>query len=598
MKFSRTAPSPRRPCTGPVIVAGFLFQIIGCSPSPDGEPPEGIVALHPGPNVEVVRLDSLEAVRVARDIEQEVPVNVADGLELTLWASDRLLADPVALSIDNHGRVFVTQTTRSGETGLDLRRHRDWMIESISLQSVEELRGFIHRTLAPERSEQNAWLQDHNGDGSRDWRDLTVLRERIHRIEDTSGDGVADLSWVVLEDFNTELSDAALGLLVRDGDLYVGVAPDLWRLRDTTGDGLMDYKESISHGYGTHIASFGHGISGITTGPDGRIYWEVGDIGMNVVDAEGRRWSYPDQGVVLRSEPDGSGFEVFASGIRNLGEFAFDEYGNLITVDNDGDHPGEYERLVYLVDGSDSGWRFNWQYGKYIDPLNNRYHVWMDEGLYQPRFEGQAAYITPPLAPFHVGPTGMVYNPGTALSEEWRNHFFVSEYTGSPATATIRAFQVRPRGAGFELVRDTVVTSGVLATGLDFGPDGALYIANWLTGWATQDAGRIWKLDAPGAADSPLRIETRDLLAANFADRGAPALQELLRHPDMRVRLKAQFELADRSDEASLLAAARQAAGPNDGRVRRLSSRRSSGSSDVRPKRRQPRVPRRPTAPV
>ena len=32
--------------------------------------------------------------------------------------------------------------------------------------------------------------------------------------------------------------------------------------------------------------------------------------------------------------------------------------------------PGELERLVYIVDGMDSGWRINWQFGKYVDPDN------------------------------------------------------------------------------------------------------------------------------------------------------------------------------------------------------------------------------------
>ena len=97
---------------------------------------------------------------------------------------------------------------------------------------------------------------------------------------------------------------------------------------------------------------------------------------------------------MVRSNPDGTDFEVFASGIRNTHEFVFDEYGNIISSDNDGDHPGESERLVYIVDGSDQGWRANWQYGKYVDPKNNlKYKVWMDEELYKPRWEGQAAQL-------------------------------------------------------------------------------------------------------------------------------------------------------------------------------------------------------------
>ena len=209
-----------------------------------------------------------------------------------------------------------------------------------------------------------------------------------------------------------------------------------------------------------HPAFGGHGISGVTLGPDGRIYWEVGDMGFDVVDQSGRRWSYPNQGAVLRANPDGSDFEVFATGIRNLQEFAFDEYGNLISVDNDGDHPGETERLVYLTEGSDSGWRSNWQYGKYTDPDNNRYNVWMDEGMFKPRFEGQPAHITPPIAAYHPGPAGMAYDPGTALSDEWRSHFFVASFRGAAANAAIRAFRLRAEGAGFALESDRVAAAG------------------------------------------------------------------------------------------------------------------------------------------
>ena len=247
---------------------------------------------------------------------------------------------------------------------------------------------------------------------------------------------------------------------------------------------------------------------------------------------------------------------MFAAGLRNTHEFVFDAHGNLISVDNDGDHAGESERIVYIIDGSDSGWRSNWQYGKYVDPDNNTYKPWMDEGLFRPRFEGQAAYILPPVASYHAGPAGMAYNPGTALSDRWRNHFFVAEFTGSPARSRIFGFRLAPSGAGFTFDGEEVVTRGILATGIDFGPDGALYAADWVQGWNTNDEGRIWRIDDAAGARSALRAETRTLLAEDFQGRSGDDLLALLGHADMRVRMKAQFELADRGDAERLAVAA------------------------------------------
>ena len=96
-----------------------------------------------------------------------------------------------------------------------------------------------------------------------------------------TGDGVADLSQLVVDDFNDEVTDVAGGVLIDEDDLFVAVAPDLWRMKDKNGDGIADEKTSISHGYGIHIGFGGHGMSGVEMGPDGRIYWQIGDIGFN-----------------------------------------------------------------------------------------------------------------------------------------------------------------------------------------------------------------------------------------------------------------------------------------------------------------------------
>lgn len=496
----------------------------------------------------IKQIDPFQAAQLAKSIESGVTPQMAEGLTLRLWGVDSLVADPIAIDIDDMGRLYYTRTNRQKNSEFDIRGHQEWEIESIRLQTVEDKRAFLHKVLAPENSKKNEWLADLNGDGSHDWKDMTVEKEQIYRLDDVSGDGVADRSLLVVEDFNDEVTDVAGGVLSHGNDLFVAVGPDVWRMNDTNGDGTADEKTSISHGYGIHIGFGGHGMSGLEVGPEGKIYWQIGDIGFNGKGPDGQKWEHPNSGVIVRSNRDGSDFEVFAYGVRNTHEFVFDEYGNLISEDNDGDHPGEEERLVYIVNGADVGWRSNWQYGKYRDPDNNTYKVWMDEKMYKPRFEGQAAYFVPTIANYVSGPAGMVYNPGTAMSPVWKNTFFIVEFVGNPSRSGIHAFKLNPKGASFELGEHKNILSGILATGLDFGPDGALYVADWIDGWDTKNYGRIWKLDASGGS-TPERKQTQTLLAEDFKHYDAPQLGELLKNPDMRVRQKAQFELANRGSD-------------------------------------------------
>lgn len=481
-------------------------------------------------------------------IESQVNPILKPGLKLSLWAMDSLVYDPISIHISDNGDLFYSRTNRQRDSEFDIRGHQDWEIRSITLQNIEDKRAFLHSELSPERSDINKWLPDLNMDGSHDWRDMTIQKEHIYKLRDTDGDGFADWSQLILEDFNEEVTDVAGAVMMGEEALYVGAGPDLWRLKDKNQDGIMDEKTSISNGYGIHIGFGAHGMSGLEMGPDGRIYWGIGDIGFNGKSADGTEWKYPNRGVIARANPDGSDFEIFAMGVRNTHEFVFDSYHNLISVDNDGDHAGERERLVYLTNGSDTGWRINWQFGKYRDPDNNTYKVWMDEKLHLPRWDGQAAFITPCIQNYVNGPTGMVFNPGAGLGPKWKDNFFVVEFVGNAVRSGIHAFKLQPKGASFEMTSTEQILSGILPTGLDFGPDGALYMADWIDGWDTKDYGRIWKLEDETAVDWIIQQDTEKQLKSDFKKLADDDLKVRLSHEDMRIRRKAQFELAKRKD--------------------------------------------------
>ena len=80
----------------------------------------------------------------------------------------------------------------------------------------------------------------------------------------------------------------------------------------------------------------------------------IGDKGVRVKTEDGRDWRFPNHGALLRAEPDGSHFEVYARGLRNIQEIAFDAHGNIFGVDNDADKPGEMERFVYIANHIDA----------------------------------------------------------------------------------------------------------------------------------------------------------------------------------------------------------------------------------------------------
>lgn len=446
----------------------------------------------------------------------------AKGLQVSLVAAEPELANPVAFYVDARRRFFVTETFRIKNAVLDMRDYQGWLDDELACRTVADRRATFERQFAD------------------DFDRFSKEHERIRLLEDRDGDGRAEHATVFADGFHEPMDGIGAGLLVRGADVYYTCIPNLWRLTDADDDGRAESRNVLSTGYGVHVALMGHDMHGLRIGPDRRLYWSIGDRGFHVEQA-GRVWANPDSGGVLRCNLDGSGVEVFATGMRNPQELAFDARGDLFTGDNNSDG-GDRARFVYVPKGADCGWRIGFQWLPDRGP-------WSQEKLWHPPFPGQAAHVVPPIAWVGSGPSGLTYYPGTGLPARYADTFFLCDFRGAAAPSGIHALRVRPRGAGFELQALAPFVWRVLATDADFGPDGGLYLTDWVFGWKGEGKGRIYRVHAPEIDASALVQQTARLLRDGMRGRGTGELLALLAHADQRVRQEAQFALTDLGSE-------------------------------------------------
>jgi quinoprotein glucose dehydrogenase len=449
-------------------------------------------------------------------------MEVPEGFTAKLWAAEPRLANPVAMYVDEKGEVYVAESFRIKAGVEDIRDHMDWLDDDVAARTVEDRLAYLQRRL---------------GD---DFASYSVQRERVRWLADTDGDGRADADSVFADSFGSAADGIAAGVLSWGGRVWFTCMPSLWRLRDADGDHRADELDVLSTGYGIRFALYGHDLHGLRIGPDGKLYFSCGDRGFSVPLPDGKRLENPFCGAVLRCNLDGSDLEIFATGLRNPQELVFDENGELWTVDNNSDG-GDQARLVHVVEGMDAGWRQAYQW--LTEPELRG--PWNDERLWKPWFEGQAAYIVPPLANICDGPSGLTYEPGTAFGAKWANHFFVCDFRGQARSSGIQTFTVRPRGASFELATYERFLWGTLATDCDFGPDGALWWSDWVDGWATTGKGRIYRL-AASERDEASAADTLRLLQGDWTAMSDANVRGTMGHADQRVRFAAQFELVRR----------------------------------------------------
>jgi len=300
---------------------------------------------------------------------------------------------------------------------------------------------------------------------------------RVLALPDKNADGKADSVQTVVTGL-----DQPHGLAFHDGVLYIAETSRVQRFAydpaamKATQPALLARLPSGG----------GHWTRTVVFGPDGRMYVSVGSS-CNVCRESDKR-----RAAILRFNADGSGEQLFSTGLRNaVGLAIHPATGALWATVNERDWRGDDLPPDYVTEvreGSVHGWP---------DCVTVRGRPQADTSF----AKGAACdKVAPPSVEIqaHSAPIGLAFYTGTQFPEEYRGSLFVA-YRGSwnrtlPTGYKIVRIRFRDgQPTGSPLVEDfaTGWLEGTSAWGrpvdLVVGRDGALYLSD-------QGAGRIYRI--------------------------------------------------------------------------------------------------------
>lgn len=234
---------------------------------------------------------------------------VPSGFIVERVATTNLVQRPVSGSIDDRGRLYVTDSSGSNDA------------------PAEQLKNPTHRVL---------------------------------RLEDTNGDGLYDKSVV--------FADKVMfpqGCLWHAGSVYVAGPPSIWKITDTDGDGVADKREEWFNG-GT-LTGCANDIHGPYLGPDGFLYWTKGAFAEQTHTLSDGSVLKDRAAHIFRRRPDGTGMGVvMTGGMDNPVEVAFSREGEVFFTSTfiDFSQPGFRDGIGHATYGA--------VFGKENDVLNDR----------------------------------------------------------------------------------------------------------------------------------------------------------------------------------------------------------------------------------
>ncbi|HLJ11711.1 MAG TPA: PVC-type heme-binding CxxCH protein [Planctomycetaceae bacterium] len=241
--------------------------------------------------------------------EEVKKLKICEGLEIGLVVSEPKVAQPLSISFDDRGRMWVLQYRQyPNPNGL----------KPVAMD--EYLRTKYDK------------LPDPPPRGPKG-------QDRISIYEDTDGDGRADL----VKDFVTDLNLAS-GMALGYGGVFVAQPPYLLFYADRDHDDHPDGPPKVLlTGFGMEDA---HAFANsLTWGPDGWLYGAQG----STVTADIRGIGF-QQGI-WRYHPRWDQFELFSEGGGNTWGVEFDRFGNLFPAGNTAEPLEHHVQGAYLVKG-------------------------------------------------------------------------------------------------------------------------------------------------------------------------------------------------------------------------------------------------------
>jgi putative membrane-bound dehydrogenase-like protein len=415
---------------------------------------------------------------------------LTEGFTIELFAAEPMIRQPVAMTFDDRGRLWVIQYLQypnpAGLTPVEVDRY---------------LRTKYDRVPEP---------PPHGPAGV----------DKITILEDTDGDGRADKS----KDFVTGLNLAS-AIALGDGGVYVGQAPYLLFYPDRNADDVPDGKpEVLLKGFGLEDA---HAVvNSLEWGPDGWLYGAQG----STVTADIRGIGF-QQGI-WRYHPATKRFELFSEGGGNTWGLDFDRHGNAIAGTN-------YGGVVCL---------HQVQGGYYVKGFTKH------GPLHNPHTYGYFEHVAHTgHAGGHVTCGGIVYQ-GSAFPQEYENTYLGANLLSNAiysSRLTPQGSTFTTHYQGTLLETDDIWFRPIDCL---TGPDGSVYVADWYDKRANhvipedtwdKTNGRIWRIVYRGTADaSPARkVEPIDLTAKTSF-----GLVDLLANDNAWWRRKARRILRERRD--------------------------------------------------